>query len=124
MVALHLGKVASAYLLLGYKMEEKTRRIQDLINLSYVLGFLTREGGGRVDVKEEDDSNNGAMTNTKLKSGAKGNDGHCGQLVATIVELRDLPPLDRVYWKPKERLMSTKQHVLPPWSAFPTSASW
>jgi hypothetical protein len=78
-------------------MEEEPRQIWDVINLYHVLGFSLREGGRRVGIKEEEEDDNSAMTNDKLKLGAMGNDRCLGQLVATIVELRDPPPLNGVY---------------------------
>ncbi len=97
MVALHLGKVASACLLLLCKMEKEPRQIRDVVNLSHVLGFPSQEGGRRVSVKEEGEDNNRARTNVKPKSRARGNDGRHGQLVVTIIELQDPPPLNRGY---------------------------
>ncbi len=68
--------------------------------------------GGRVGVKEEEEDNNSAMTNDKLKSGAAGDDRRRGRLVVTIVKLQDPPPLNGVYWKPKEGLVLMEQHML------------
>jgi hypothetical protein len=54
-VALHLGKVASVCLLLGCKVEEESRRMQDVVvvTLSHKLGFSSREDGG--DDNDDDD---------------------------------------------------------------------
>ncbi len=78
MVAMHLGMVASACLILGYKMEEEPRWIWDIINLLHMLGVLSHEGGGMIGVKEEEEDNNSAMTNDKPKFGAAGNNGRHG----------------------------------------------
>ncbi len=43
---MHLGKVSSACLLLGCKVEEEPRRMRDVVNLLHVLGFSSREDGG------------------------------------------------------------------------------
>ncbi len=96
-------------------MEKEPRRIRAIVNLSHVLGFPPREGGGRVGIKEEEDADDSAMTNVELKSGAAGNDGRRGRLVATILESRDPPPLNGGYWKAKEGLVSTEQHCRRPW---------
>ncbi len=83
---LHLGKVASACLLLGCKMEEKPRQILDIIKLLHVLGSPLWEGGGRVGVEKEEDNGNSAMRSDTPKLGATGNDGRRVQSVATIPE--------------------------------------
>ncbi len=77
-VALHLGKVASTCLLLGCNMEEEPMRIRDLVNLLHMLGFPSREGGGRVGVEELEENDGRAMTNAEPKSGAVGDDGRRG----------------------------------------------
>ncbi len=43
LVASHLGKVASACILVGCKMEEESRRIWDVVNLSRLLGLPSWE---------------------------------------------------------------------------------
>ncbi len=63
-----------------------TGQIRIVVNLLYLLGFPLQEGGGRVGIKEEEEANDSAMMNDEPKSGATGNDGHCGQLVVTIAK--------------------------------------
>ena len=123
-VASHLGKVASACLLLGCKAEEEPRRMRDVVNISQVLGFSSWEDGGKVD--GDDDGDGDATKDNDLKSGGadddarrggrrsdvKDGDERRGRSMATIVESRDPPPLDEGYWKAKEGLVSTEQHVL------------
>ena len=56
-VASHLGKDASARIMVGCKMEEEPRRIRDVVNLSRLLGLPLREDddNGTDDDREDDD---------------------------------------------------------------------
>lgn len=80
----HLGQVASACLFLGCKMEEESRRIRDVINVSAVLDFSGW---------------NDSMTQQTTKP-------------ITITESKHPPPLDESYWTAKENMVSTEQQVL------------
>ena len=89
----HLNSVASACILLGCKMEEETRRIRDVVNLSHMLNTYDNE-----DYSDNDD----VMTTHDIKS----------KRIITIIESAHPPPLDEKYWKTKENLISVEQHVL------------
>ena len=96
-------------------MEEEPRRMRDVVNLSHVLGFLSWEDDG--EDGDNFDVDNDAMANDDSKLVGLDDDGRRGWRrrdgeMVTIVESRDPPPLDEGYWKAKEGLVSTEQHVL------------
>lgn len=92
-IEFHLSNVASACIFLGCKMEEETRRIRDVVNLSHMLNTDDDDN-----VSDDDDN----LTTHDFKS----------KRIITIIESARPPPLDEKYWKTKENLVSVEQHVL------------
>jgi hypothetical protein len=101
LVASHLGKVASACILVGCKMEEEPRRIRDVVNLSRLLGLPSWEDDDNGTDDDREDSNGKCVdaSDTTGKDeprsagiddggrrggeGGRNNDGHVGRRSTT-----------------------------------------
>ncbi|KAL9185414.1 hypothetical protein ACHAXT_003191 [Thalassiosira profunda] len=92
----HLGPVAAACLFLGCKMEEEPRRIRDVLNLSHLLNFSSWDDDASIEPAD----------------GGKSGETQSTRQPVSIVESAHPPPLDESYWKSKEQMVSTEQHVL------------